>query len=120
MANNHDSEEITQLPRIGTYECQQQQTESENEEIKAVYETPEDLAEIQSENVIMSNSVEPQVEDKPYSIFTHNEKRIIVIYAGLCQFFSPISGQIYFPSLDALASDLNVSSTLVNLTITAW
>ncbi len=58
--------------------------------------------------------------DKPYSIFTHNEKRSIVLCAGLCMIFSPISGQIYFPSLDAIAKDLNVSHSLVNLTITAY
>ncbi|KAE8444155.1 hypothetical protein EG329_000843 [Mollisiaceae sp. DMI_Dod_QoI] len=63
---------------------------------------------------------EHKVDDKPYSVFTHNEKKIIVICAGLCQFFSPISGQIYFPSLDAISADLNVSNSLVNLTITTY
>ncbi|KUJ07532.1 MFS multidrug transporter-like protein [Mollisia scopiformis] len=60
------------------------------------------------------------MDDKPYSVFTHNEKKIIVICAGLCQFFSPISGQIYFPSLDAIAHDLHVSYSLVNLSITTY
>ena len=60
------------------------------------------------------------VDDKPYSVFTHNEKRIIILCTGLSQFFSPISSQIYFPSLDAIASDLHVSSSLVNLTITVY
>nr|POE99460.1 mfs antiporter qdr2 [Quercus suber] len=63
---------------------------------------------------------EHQVGDKPYSIFTPNEKRIIVLLAGICSFFSPISGQIYFPSLDAISADLHVSSSLVNLTITMY
>nr|POE62776.1 itaconate transport protein [Quercus suber] len=49
-----------------------------------------------------------EVDDKPFSVFTHNEKRVIVICAGVCSFFSPISGQIYFPSLDAIATDLHV------------
>ncbi|KAK2760950.1 hypothetical protein FQN54_002192 [Arachnomyces sp. PD_36] len=61
-----------------------------------------------------------EVEPKQYSVFTHNEKRIIVLCAGICSFFSPISGQIYFPSLDAIATDLRVSYTLVNLTITTY
>jgi hypothetical protein len=63
---------------------------------------------------------EHNIDDKPYSIFTHNEKRIIILCAGLSQFFSPISGQIYFPSLDAIAADLHVSNSLVNLTITTY
>jgi hypothetical protein len=60
------------------------------------------------------------MDDKPYSVFTHNEKRIIILCAGLSQFFSPISGQIYFPSLDAIAADLHVSNSQVNLTITTY
>ncbi|KAH8805217.1 MFS multidrug transporter-like protein [Xylogone sp. PMI_703] len=58
--------------------------------------------------------------DKPYSVFSHNEKKIIILCASLSQFFSPISGQIYFPSLDAIAADLHVSNSLVNLTITTY
>ena len=54
-----------------------------------------------------------KMDDKPYSVFTHNEKEMIILCAGLCAFFSPISGQIYFPSLDAVAADLHVSSSLV-------
>ena len=67
-----------------------------------------------------NGNVEHQMDDKPYSAFTHNEKKIIIICVGLSQFFSPVSGQIYFPSLDAIASDLHVSNTLVNLTITTY
>jgi hypothetical protein len=60
------------------------------------------------------------MDDKPYSVFTHNEKRIIILCAGLSQFFSPISGQIYFPSLNAIAADLHVSNSQVTLTITTY
>ncbi|RDW81883.1 MFS multidrug transporter-like protein [Coleophoma cylindrospora] len=69
-----------------------------------------------------AGNVEPEhkIDDRPYSVFTHNEKKIIVLCAGLSQFFSPISGQIYFPSLDAISTDLHVSSSLVNLTITTY
>jgi hypothetical protein len=70
----------------------------------------------------VSDNVNPlyQVDDRPYSAFSHNEKKITIICAGLCAFFSPISGQIYFPSLTVIASDLKVSDTLVNLTITIY
>ena len=60
------------------------------------------------------------MDDKPFSIFTHNEKRIIIICAGVCSFFSPVSGQIYFPSLNVISADLHVSYDLVNLTITTY
>jgi hypothetical protein len=59
-------------------------------------------------------------DDKPYSIFTHNEKKIIVLCAGFCAFFSPVSSSIYFPSLNEISRDLHVSPTLVNLSITTY
>jgi hypothetical protein len=68
----------------------------------------------------IENAQQHDVDDKPFSVYTHNEKKIIVSCAGLCAFFSPISGQIYFPSLPAIARDLNVSYTLVTLTITIY
>lgn len=58
--------------------------------------------------------------DRPFSIFTHNEKRTIVFCAGICAFFSPISSMIYFPSLPAIAKDLHVSNSLINFTITVY
>lgn len=58
--------------------------------------------------------------DKPFSIFTPNEKKFIMLCAGICAFFSPVSGQIYFPSLGAIARDLDVSYDLVTLTITTY
>jgi hypothetical protein len=59
-------------------------------------------------------------DERPYSIFTHNEKRIIVLCAGFCAFFSPASGQIYFPALNEISADLHVSHDLINLTITSY
>ena len=69
-----------------------------------------------------ADNINPEhiIDHKPYSVFTHKEKKIIIFCAGLSQFFSPISGQIYFPSLDAIAADLHVSNSLVNLTITTY
>ena len=79
-------------------------------------------AQAREKNNDDAGNVNPEhdMDDKPYSVFTHNEKRMIILCAGLAQFFSPISGQIYFPSLDAIAADLHVSNSLVNLTITTY
>ena len=73
-----------------------------------------------NEDDASNSNPEHKMDDKDFSVFTHNEKKIIVLCAGICSFFSPISGQIYFPSLDAIATDLHVSYTLVNLTITTY
>jgi multidrug resistance protein len=40
--------------------------------------------------------------------------------ASWAGFFSPVSGQIYFPALNALAEDLHVTDTLINLTLTSY
>lgn len=73
-----------------------------------------------SEDEAANANPEHRMEDKDYSVFTQGEKRIIVLSAGICSCFSPISSQIYFPSLDAIATDLRVSYTLVNLTVTSY
>lgn len=57
---------------------------------------------------------------KPYSTFSKSSKRWIVFFIALAGFFSPLSAKIYFPSLNYLAHDLNVSLELINLTITAY
>ncbi|KAH7163382.1 major facilitator superfamily domain-containing protein [Dactylonectria estremocensis] len=67
---------------------------------------------------------QPRTNDEPeiaiYSIFTQWEKRFIVLAAAGTAFFSPLSAQIYFPALTAIADDLDVSSSQVNLTITTY
>lgn len=55
-----------------------------------------------------------------YSVFTENQKRFIVFTASWAGFFSPVSSQIYFPALNTLASDLDVSNSLINLTLTSY
>lgn len=56
----------------------------------------------------------------PFSVFTKSQKRFIVFMASWAGFFSPVSSSIYLPALNALAKDLNVSSTLINLTLTSY
>lgn len=55
-----------------------------------------------------------------HSVFTRNQKLFIIFMASWAGFFSPVSGQIYFPALNALSKDLNVSNSLINLTLTSY
>lgn len=55
-----------------------------------------------------------------YSVFTKRDRRGIVLLVALAGFFSPLSANIYFPALNYIASDLDVSLVLMNLTITAY
>ncbi|KJZ78686.1 hypothetical protein HIM_02077 [Hirsutella minnesotensis 3608] len=56
----------------------------------------------------------------PYSIFTTWQKRAMVLGAALTAFFSPLTAQIYLPALTAIAHDLSVTSSQINLTITTY
>ena len=56
----------------------------------------------------------------PYSVFTTNQKRLIVCLAAWGGFFSPFSAAIYFPALNSLARDFKVSNALINLTLTSY
>ncbi|KAH9904342.1 MFS general substrate transporter [Xylariomycetidae sp. FL2044] len=55
-----------------------------------------------------------------HSVYTTREKRLIVISAALGVLFAAWSAQIYLPSLDAAATDLDASVQQINLTVTAY
>lgn len=61
-----------------------------------------------------------QSNSPPYSVFTLGQKRFIVFLAAWGGFFSPLSANIYFPALTTLTREYNVSSTLMNLTLTSY
>ena len=56
----------------------------------------------------------------PYSVFTKPQKLYIVIMAAIGGLFSPLSANIYFPALNAIARDLHVSNRVINLTLTSY
>ncbi|PYH92668.1 MFS general substrate transporter [Aspergillus ellipticus CBS 707.79] len=58
--------------------------------------------------------------EPPYSIFTKRQKSLIIILVSTAATFSGFTSNIYFPALTNIASDLNVSVELVNLTITSY
>lgn len=55
-----------------------------------------------------------------YSTFTKRQKQYIVFLTAFGGLFSPLSANIYFPALNALSRDLNVSNELINLTLTTY
>ena len=65
--------------------------------------------------------VEQAVRDEePFSVFTLGQKRAIIFTASVASLFSPLAANIYFPALNTLASDLHVSTNLINLTVTTY
>lgn len=60
---------------------------------------------------------EPQA---PYTAFTKWQCRWINLAAAFAGMFSTLCSYIYFPALDTIASDLGVSVSLINLTVTSY
>ena len=56
----------------------------------------------------------------PLSVFSKRQKQYIVFLTAWAGLFSPLSANIYFPTLNTLATDLKVSSSLINLTLTSY
>ena len=55
-----------------------------------------------------------------YTILARKQKLFIVTMASLGAFFSPLSGNIYYPALNSMATSIHVSGSLINLTITSY
>jgi MFS family permease len=58
--------------------------------------------------------------ETPFSVFTSGQKRWISWMASFGAMFSTLNSFIYFPAIVPMARDLNVSVTLINLTITCY
>jgi hypothetical protein len=78
----------------------------------------EDVSNVEpeSEKPVLSNDI----VEEPHSIYTTKEKRIIILSASIAAFFSPLSANIYLPALNTLARNLNVSNTLITLTVCSY
>ena len=60
------------------------------------------------------------VESPLYSIFTGRQKRMTVYTVSILAMISPLAGTSYFPALTSLAADFNVSTSLIQLSITTY
>ncbi|KAL2041487.1 hypothetical protein N7G274_005869 [Stereocaulon virgatum] len=58
--------------------------------------------------------------DLAYSVFTTWQKKGIVLAVSIAAVFSPMSTTIYLPALNQIASDLHVTSSQINLTVTTF
>ncbi|KAH6626201.1 major facilitator superfamily transporter [Chaetomium sp. MPI-SDFR-AT-0129] len=58
--------------------------------------------------------------EEAYHVFSKGRKKLLIGIIGVAGLFSGLSSNIYFPSLDAIARDLNVSIDTVSLTITSY
>ncbi|KAI7856639.1 major facilitator superfamily domain-containing protein [Circinella umbellata] len=61
-----------------------------------------------------------KTNDEPYSIFSKWKKRWIVLLASVAAFFAPFSVNSYFPAMNTVEVDLNITSQQVNLSVTVF
>ena len=55
-----------------------------------------------------------------YSVFSPHQKRAAVMIVSFVAMISPLSGATYYPAITALATDFDVSISLIQLTITMY
>ncbi|PVH98880.1 major facilitator superfamily transporter [Periconia macrospinosa] len=60
------------------------------------------------------------VEEEVYHVFHKKQKWGVVAMIGAAGLFSGLSSNIFFPSLDAISKEFNVSLSTVSLTITSY
>lgn len=60
------------------------------------------------------------VPDDVHSVFTPLQKRLIVLAASTAALLSPLASNIYLPALNLIATDLRVSDSQINLTVTSY
>lgn len=81
--------------------------------------------ESESESDPDLNAVEaqqpPRRDSRPaHTAFSKYEKLLIVVMVTMAAFFSPLSGQIYYPVMPTLVKNYHLTTSLVNLTITTY
>ncbi|CAM6031690.1 unnamed protein product, partial [Sphagnum compactum] len=60
------------------------------------------------------------IPGEDYSIFTVGQKKLMIMTASLASLFSPMATAIYYPSLDTISKDLNVTNSKINITVTIF
>lgn len=76
--------------------------------------------EKEGEGGLSANPEDEGPPPPPYSRFTHRQKIGITLTVSFLAIISPLSGQIYLPALNSLATDLHVPVSSINLTITTF
>lgn len=67
-----------------------------------------------------ANAPETTDFEGPFSVFPRSQKLSIIFIGAIAGVVSPFTGSIYLPALNTLATDLGVSTSLINLTVTSY
>lgn len=85
-------------------------------------EEPSDAADLSStpNTEEEGNHISEEASEAPYTIFSAREKASIIVLVSFLAIISPLSGSIYLPALTSIADSLQLSISLVNLTVTTY
>lgn len=67
-----------------------------------------------------TTAITTETQQESFTAFSKHEKRFIVLMITMASFFSPLSGQIYYPVMPTLVEGYHMSKALINLTITTY
>ncbi|OAA81120.1 Major facilitator superfamily transporter [Akanthomyces lecanii RCEF 1005] len=80
----------------------------------------ETAANVQPSAVFEGSEELSRVVSAPYTVFSRRARVGITVMVSFASMVSPMTSNIYFPALDSVASDLGVSLSLINLTLTTY
>lgn len=87
----------------------------------ACNEAREDPPEEPPKTADTTGPVQPdQAREIPYTVLSEKEKIMSISIAAIVSFMSPVSANIYYPAVNLLSRDLDVSRSTINLTVTAF
>lgn len=92
--------------------------ESIHESVHEQYEEPE--ADVDLEKDGNRPELSRTISGPPYSIFSPTAKMFIVISVSISSLISPFGATTFYPALNVLARELNVTPTLMNLSLTTY
>ncbi|KAJ4270253.1 hypothetical protein NW762_001929 [Fusarium torreyae] len=124
---NHPSTNDTSPPRPDHDAISMHSSESEspedlnhNTEKPGEYTINEPTTQL-NETILADPESMTRVPSGPaYSTFSKNTKRWILAMVTAASFVSPLTANIYFPALNPIAKDLDISVSLINLTLTSY
>lgn len=86
-----------------------------------VKDQPMNAADVANEEPEIGEAADTVIDIRPaHSAFNSRHKQFIVLMVTLASFFSPLSGQIYYPVMPTLVKSYHLTPALVNLTITTY
>jgi len=127
-AQPREEQHVTSSPDASVDDIEKSETPSKgvveklDEDEAATNSDPSSLeAQQQQQQQQQKTTITTTTDSRPaYSAFSKYEKWFIVAMVTMATFFSPLSGQIYYPVMPTLVQSYHLTPALVNLTVTTY